>query len=395
MRILIVTPFPVFPLTHGGSVRVHRLAVGLACAGETVDVMCPWYRGQPPRRFRREGVTWHPHLFFANVLPLVLPERLMPALVSLSWQPSRPGPRRRLREFCGVDVVQFEFPTNFAWRKLFDPGPKFVYSAHNVERDYFSERAAGPLRDSIVRRVESIEGAAVRDSDLVLACTRADAERLSTLYGDAPAIEVIPTPHGEELADSERERLRESFRERLGIDPGDRVLLFLGGRAPHNQQALAALEEDVLPKLRAPATLLVAGRCSESRPARRDERVHRLGYVDDLRPVLAATDIALNPVTLGSGSPVKLADYLAAGLQVLSTPIGGRGFEQFGDSVHIATLDEFPAMIDSLTLSSASAPMGLEELSIAGVGKRLLEIYERLGSEVPRVRTRTPSKRRS
>jgi hypothetical protein len=72
----------------------------------------PWYPGQPWRPFDRDGVRWHPHRFFANGLPLILPRRLVPPHVALSLQPARPGPARRLRRFREHDIVQFEFPLN-------------------------------------------------------------------------------------------------------------------------------------------------------------------------------------------------------------------------------------------------------------------------------------------
>ena len=60
MRVLSILPFPVLPLTHGGRVRAYRLAVGLARAGATVDLCCPWHPAFPLRPFHREGVTIRP-----------------------------------------------------------------------------------------------------------------------------------------------------------------------------------------------------------------------------------------------------------------------------------------------------------------------------------------------
>ena len=41
---------------------------------------------------------------------------------------------------------------------------------------------------------------------------------------------------------------------------------------------------------------------------------------------LRLADIALNPMRIGSGSNLKLAEYLAAGIPVVSTPVGARGY---------------------------------------------------------------------
>ncbi len=379
----MVTPFPVFPLTHGGSVRAHRLAIGLARVGADVDVLCPWYPGQRLRQFERSGVRWHWHVLPGNALPLLLPERIMPAIAALSWRPGWIGLRHVLRRLGEHDVVQFEFPSAFGWRRWLPGNPTLVYSAHNVEVDYTHDRVASLLRGPVLRRLAAVESAAVVESDLVVACTAADARRLTELYGPS-ATEVVPNGYGEGIGAAKRDRLRSSARDRWGIEADERVLLFLGGRAAHNIAALAALEDSVLAALPGKATLLVAGRCAKPGESHRGgRRVIRLGYVEDLESVLAAADVALNPVTVGSGSSVKLADYLAAGLPVVATPVGARGFEGHLERVQIAEVSDFPEAIEAALrppAPPASAQAEPEDLSIDALGRKLLAAYRRAGA---------------
>jgi len=55
--------------------------------------------------------------------------------------------------------------------------------------------------------------------------------------------------------------------------------------------------------------------------------VRSLGLVDEQEKLawLALADIGLNPVLSGSGTNLKLLDYAAAGLPIVSTPFGARG----------------------------------------------------------------------
>ncbi len=46
---------------------------------------------------------------------------------------------------------------------------------------------------------------------------------------------------------------------------------------------------------------------------------------DQKRLVLAAADLALNPMFSGSGTNIKMLEYMAAGLPIISTPVGARG----------------------------------------------------------------------
>ena len=61
--------------------------------------------------------------------------------------------------------------------------------------------------------------------------------------------------------------------------------------------------------------------------------------------------LALNPVTEGSGRNLKMIDYLAHGLPILSTPIGIRGFEDFNisNSIIVSEPDQFGTNIVKLS----------------------------------------------
>lgn len=376
MRVLLIAPFPVFPLSHGGSVRVHRLATGLTQAGSDVEVLSPWYPGQPWGTHERDGVRWHPHRLPANILPRVLPESLAPAGWAVSLQPEALGPRRILRGLGDFDVVQFEFPWLFGWARALPASPRLVLSAHNVEYDYMRDRVRRPTRARIAARARTLEGQAVREADLVVACTDTDLRRLSELYAPVDRSVVIPNGFGTRITPGARHELRAAARAELGIAPDERVLLFLAGRAPHNVDALKALTEVVLPNTEH-GTLLVVGRVAKPMSSA-DGRLRCVGHVDDLRPMLAVADVALNPVLLGSGSSVKMADYLAAGLPIISTPVGARGFEPFAEAITVVDLHEFAKAIDANEARPAIDDSRLDELSAAAIGERLLHAYQGL-----------------
>jgi glycosyltransferase involved in cell wall biosynthesis len=381
MRVLVVTAHPILPLTHGGRVRTMGLASGLVRAGVTVDLLCPWAPSEPWRPFVHDGVTCVPHRFATNALRL-LPNRVLPPVVALSWQPFSLGPRRRLASAATYDVIQFEFCTYAAWMERLAGSAKVVYSAHNVEQDqHRGEAAAAPLVRPWGGRVAALERRAVRASDLVMACTEFDASRLAALYGDRPAFTVVPNGFDDALIRGDRPTIRQRMRNSLGIPADATALVFVGGRARHNQEALEFLERRVMPRLGAEARLLVAGACAGEVPPSGDPSVLRLGYVDDLGAVLAAADVAVNPVSYGSGSNLKMADYLAAGLPVVSTSIGARGFERHGQSVRVAELDAFADAVIEISATPGRFRANVDdvdELSWTRIGQRVEGIYRGL-----------------
>lgn len=377
MRVLIVSPYPVMPALHGGRVRTLGIATGLARAGAEVTVLCPWVPGNPRLAHPEARLECRSHLFLANLLPAV-GRWVAPPLALLSFQPRAVGPRRALRALGDVDVCQFEFCAQARWMRLAPHALKRVYSAHNVEQDFHAaDRDRYLLRKSAGRRIARLERSAVRDSDLVLTCSAADAERLREIYG-APRLSTV-VPNGFDAAalggaDGARERSRAA----LGLEPGDRAIVFVGGDASHNREAVEFLIRRALPGLGERDRLLVAGRCLRAGAAR-DPRVRRLGFVADLGALLAAADVAVNPVAFGSGSNVKLAEYLAAGLPVLTTPIGLRGFgDRHSPGVIVAEREEFAAALRRAIPRPERDPRLLAELSWDAIGKRLLGIYEDL-----------------
>jgi glycosyltransferase involved in cell wall biosynthesis len=78
--------------------------------------------------------------------------------------------------------------------------------------------------------------------------------------------------------------------------------------------------------------------------------VQLLGVVLEgvLYDVLHAADIALNPVEMGSGTNLKLIQYMAAGLPVISTSAGIRGIERGRDVCAVAPLPAFPDLLKQM-----------------------------------------------
>ena len=98
---------------------------------------------------------------------------------------------------------------------------------------------------------------------------------------------------------------------------------------------------DALPSMR---FIIVGSACEYFKDRSVPSNVHMVGVVDadEKQIFLAAADLALNPMTDGSGSNLKMLDYFAAGLPVLSTPFGARGIDAQADTHYLtAEIQEF------------------------------------------------------
>ncbi|MBF0442576.1 MAG: glycosyltransferase, partial [Oligoflexales bacterium] len=123
------------------------------------------------------------------------------------------------------------------------------------------------------------------------------------------------------------EKMRSEVRNSLGIKENEHLVMFSGSRHGPNNDALSEVraferkERDLLARLG--IYFLIVGSVGEK--AEREGRMIVTGPVPEVLPYFSAADFAFNPVKTGSGSNVKIFEYIAATLPVISTSFGTRG----------------------------------------------------------------------
>jgi hypothetical protein len=86
-------------------------------------------------------------------------------------------------------------------------------------------------------------------------------------------------------------------------------------------------------------------------------------------------------VSSGSGSNLKLPLYLAAGLPVVTTPVGLRGFERLAGWLTVAELDQFAAAVRAPKPLPCGIRGELTAWSWSTLGRRLHGVYEQTVAE--------------
>ncbi len=222
----------------------------------------------------------------------------------------------------------------------------------NVEIEWV-ERVGSPIARSPrwARWLERLEREALATADLVLAVSEADRDTFVARYGTPPG-KIAVVENGFDAAGIRvpTPAEKQGARDALGLAADERGLVFVGTDFEHNRRAVEDLFRVVVPELpRLEARLWIVGDVSASFRARAaregDGRVRAVPEQSDLLPWLWGCDVGLNPITTGAGSNVKLPTYLAAGLDVVTTPFGARGFERLAAHVTQAASDDFATAI--------------------------------------------------
>ena len=247
--------------------------------------------------------------------------------------PASPQLVREMRASCqAADVIVLAHPYLVDAAKTLAPGVPLLYDAHNDEvalKDQLLPKGeAGDWWRAIVKRVET---AAVREAVVVAVPTDGERESLGALVGTDDHILVVP--NGTDAArvaftaGDERARRTVDLLARRNLPAtAAGVAVFVGSGHPPNLHGAERIV-DLAPRMPT-VQFLIVGRCGEVLdPARMPANVSITGRIADeeLAEILGGATAALNPVTEGGGSNLKVIEAMAAGLPVVTTSVGARG----------------------------------------------------------------------
>jgi glycosyltransferase involved in cell wall biosynthesis len=223
-------------------------------------------------------------------------------------------------------------PCRFSRKVL---GGKILLVEHNVE--YARLREQGKTFSELnYQELKNTELLMCKVADVVV--TVSDNDKAILVQDGVDRRKVHTIPHGVDLA-AFRNATAQDVRKQYGIAPDALLLVYHGpyNYAP-NLQAMQVMAEQILPQLLAmnlKVEVLAIGSKPPAQPLHK--AIHFVGAVPDLASVLPAADIAVVPLLEGGGTRMKVLDYFAAGVPVISTSKGVEGIPvEHGKEVLIA-----------------------------------------------------------
>ena len=233
-----------------------------------------------------------------------------------------------------------------------------IYDSQNceflVKKQILNDTLLGKF---LVKQVRKVEGRLCREADLIWACSSYDKERFVEQYGvSADKIHVISNGVSvSEIEPAAPAAIVDSKRA-LGFE-NKTVILFIGSGYDPNTEGLKFIIDRLCPEF-PDCMFAVMGNVRDSYFEKTGKTENDLpsnirlyGILDsgERDNLYAASDIATNPMFRGSGTNIKMLDYFAAGLPVVSTPVGARGLDvESGMHGIICEPEDFAANIKRL-----------------------------------------------
>jgi glycosyltransferase involved in cell wall biosynthesis len=363
LKVLVVSPFLPYPLTHGGAVRIYNLCRELSGRVDFTLIAM---------REANDQVDYAKlHQVFREVHVVDKDERpprnrTLPEQVSASESSSLRALIAQLSQRLMPDLIQVEF-THFAGFRECAPGVPALLVEHDITFSLYRQLAEANSNPAAWKEYErwlaferkwlgAYEGVwTVSDEDRARAIEQGKraAERTFTV---ANGVDIDRFRPSEEVIDSSEIFYVGSFRHLPNI---------IGFEKLCRQIMPRVWEKSPDARLR-----VVAGPDHESfwrRFGRQqdlralDPRIEIHGFVEDLRPMYARASVVAVPLEVSAGTNIKVLEAMACGKAIVSTPVGCAGLG-LDNEYHLAIRqdwDQFAdALCDVLAASKARSTMG-------------------------------------
>ncbi|TVP61803.1 MAG: glycosyltransferase [Nodularia sp. (in: Bacteria)] len=344
-KITVALTFPVFPPRGGGQSRVFHLYRHLASHFdiEIVSFTNPdqevfrgeiapnLYETRIPKSKQHQEQEW----LIEKKVGVPITDVVMPELYSLT-----PAYMEALKTSVeSSDFVVASHPYLLPAIQAVSNKPIW-YEAHNFEFELKkSVLPNNPVGRDLLAATRKVEEECCLVSQLIMVCSSDDATTLHKNY-HINLNKIIEVPNGVDLEtvsyfELEKRHLK---KKELGLD-ANFTALFLGSWHSPNLEAVRHIFK-IAAKLPDVNFLVIGSVGLALRDQERPVNVGLMGAVDEATKdtAFAVADVALNTVTFGSGTNLKMLEYFAAGIPVISTPVGARGLG-IEDSKHCIVIE--------------------------------------------------------
>lgn len=354
-KMVVLSTYPVFPRKHGGQLRIFNLYKNI---DHEFDITI--------LSFTKEGQGYHKVEGSFQEICIPMSQKHIEKEWEIEKEIGIPVTDVAMQFLSNLspefhdtfenvaahsDYLVASHPYLFHLIKPYVGAKKIIYDSHNVE--YELKKSMFPNNRTarkLLRDLFALEKEACQSSDFVFACSTDDINKLKDLYGiDDSKISLVP--NGVDLDSNPFTSFNDRLvrKKELGLEM-EQTVVFIGSWHKPN---LEAVEEIIkfAPTLPDVKFIIMGGQCLAFKERKVANNIVFAGMVKESlkRFIYSIADIAINPMITGSGTNLKVAEYMANGVPVISTLIGTRGYNLTNQQeVVLSAIEDFPKKITEL-----------------------------------------------
>lgn len=324
-KVLFISGIEIFPPQSGGQLRSSNLAMAIS-KNHSVNIYSLTGRKSDYLKLKASGKSQ----ITENLSEYTNRNPLYGMLQFISYQLKLPPfwltillliylPKDLNKQLNEAEIIILDFPFLYPIFKKAIKAKK-ILNTHNAEFNLYQN-------STLKKLVKKIETNAFSISDKIFFCSEIDQKQFAeSLYENKSMI----VPNGIDLNQYTKidYELNSKIKNELKIKENSHVFIFTGSRYKPNFDAFKRLleftnsEKEFLEKNN--IVILIVGSVSDQ--LINDKHLKITGRVESIIPYLQISDFALNNIDSGSGTNVKMFEYIASNLTILSTEFGTRGF---------------------------------------------------------------------
>lgn len=226
-----------------------------------------------------------------------------------------------------------------------------VYDAQNVDYDlklsYFENPQGNETAKHYLKRVYDVEELACRKSDFILCVSDEDRNNLCRIYG-AGRDKMVMVPNGIDVRACRFISSRKRLERQKDSATAKKHVVFVGSAHGPNMEATEFILNEIAGKNENIEYTIIGNLHSVFLHRNIPANVRFTGMIsaEEKEKVYQSVDLAVNPMFSGSGTNLKVLEYVAWGIPLVSTPFGMRGLEVLNDHIVLAGRDEFAAAVE-------------------------------------------------
>lgn len=334
-KITVTSTFSVYPPNGGGQARIYNIYKNLAKYYDIELVELVGINERKSRKNISNGLIEnkipksikHQEMESEIETKLGIPvtDIVMPKLSKYTPEYSE----EIKKSIDESDLVIISHPYLFYEAQKHLNGKEFIYEAHNVEylmkKEMLEDKREA--RD-ILEDVYKIEKECCEKSKLIMTCSEEDRITLSDLYS-IPKEKIIVVPNGVDTDKTNFVSIDERIKNKIEAGlRNEKIGLFVGSWHGPNLEACEEIFKiaDQCPDVK---FMLMGSQCMYFENKEIPKNVGLLGLVSEEQKnkIFSMVDFALNPMKSGSGTNLKMFDYMSAGIPIITTEFGTRGIE--------------------------------------------------------------------